>query len=362
MPLGSQTKGGITKRLLPLLAAALLVSMLVSFISACGAPKLSYVFVDGEQRDYMLRMSVAEKGGGGETLGTVTLEALLHAEVNMDKQHSCACFVTIDYGDAKISTTGSGQSSGNQIPRAYFHLYEDGLLTFTAPSPRDDGYSIELAKTGPNGSLSIMLLNTLVCKCFAQPLRDSRHDLQTGDEWMTTRQLPGEFMTYLYTGNRSTAGQNKETTLTKVTELTEERGLAELAWSSVTPLRGSRQIDMSESLLQSGMDPSELAALDPADLQPTVSMSGSSTSSGVAFVRMSDGWPERASVDRMTIDLTYAWSDQSGGTDQFSQEGAPLWPTTWRLIPSYPADLLASDEAEPVETILEITGSIEAVS
>ena len=181
-----------------------------------------------------------------------------------------------------------------------------------------------------------MLLNTFVGKCFAQPLRDSLHELKIGNEWTTIRQYPGEFMTYLYTGKRPTDDQNRETTQVKVTGLTGEGAFAELTWSSVTPLQGSRQVDLTERLLESGMDPSEIAALDPAELEATLTMSGSSNCSGIAFVRTSDGWPQRASVDRMTVDLTSSWS--------------------------YPDDLLSSEELAPVEMILEITGSIEAIS
>ena len=311
--------------------------LLVPLISACGNPELSYVFVDGDHRDYQLVMAVAEKGPNGETLGTVTLEALLRTDVNIDLQHRCACFVTVDYEDAKISTTGSAQSSANEIPRAYFHLYEDRLLAFTGPASRGDNYSVELARTGPNGSLSVMLLNTFVGKCFAQPRRDCLHELKTGNEWTTIRQLPGEFMTYLYTGKRPTGDQNRETTQARVTGVTGEGALAELAWSSVTPLQSSRQVDLTERLLESGMDPSEIAVLTQDELEATLTMSGSSTCSGITFVRTSDGWPQRASVDRMTLDLISSWS-------------------------SYPEDLLSSQEAGPVEMILEITGSIEAIS
>ncbi len=327
---------GYRRRRIAGLAAVLSVLMLVPLVSACGNPKLSYVFVNDDHRKYKLSMAVAEKGPSGVTLGTVTLEALLRADVNINKLAPCACFVTVDYEDAKISTTGSAQSSGNQIPRAYFHLYEDRLLTFTGPTSRGDDRSVELARTGPNGSLSVMLLNTFVGKCFAQPRRDSLHELRIGDEWTTIRQFPGEFMTYLYTGKRPSGDQNRETTRVKVTGLTGEGAFAELAWSSVTPLQSSRQVDLTERLLESGMDLSEIDGLAPAELEGTVTMSGSSNCSGIAFVRTSDGWPQRASVDRMTVDLTSSWS--------------------------YPNDLLSSEEAGPVEMILEITGSIEAIS
>jgi hypothetical protein len=330
---------GNRRRRIASFAAVLSVLIVVPLISACGNPKLSYVFVDDDHRNYKLSMAVAEKGPNGETLGTVTLEALLRTGVNIDKLHPSACFVTIDYEDAKISTTGSAQSSGNQIPRAYFHLYgpQDRLLTFNGPAPRGDNDSVELARTGPNGSLSVMLLNTFVSKCFAQPLRDSLHELKIGNEWTTIGQFPGEFMTYLYTGNRPTDDQNRETTQVKVIGLTEEGAFAELAWSSVTPLQASRQVDLTERLLESGMDPSEIAGLTSKELEATVTMSGSSNCSGIAFVRTSDGWPQRASVDRMTVDLTSSWS-------------------------SYPNDLLSSEEAGTGEMTLEITGSIEAIS
>jgi hypothetical protein len=85
------------------------------------------------------------------------------------------------------------------------------------------------------------------------------------------------------------------------------------------------------------MDPSEIAVLAPDELEATLTTSGSSYCSGFTIVRTSDGWPQRASVDRMTVDLVSSWS-------------------------SYPEDLLSSEGAEPVETILEITGSIEAIS
>lgn len=321
------------------LAAVLSVLVLVPLISACGNPKLSYIFVDSDHRSYKLSMAVAEKGPTGETLGTVALEAVLRAAVNIDKAHSSACFVTVDYEDAKISTTGSAQSSGNQIPRAYFHLcgLQDRLLTFTGPAWRGGNDSVELARTGPNGSLSVILLNTLVGKCFAQPLRDSLHELKIGNEWTTIRQFPGEFMTYLYTGQRLTGDQNKETTQVKVTGLTGEGAIAELAWSSVTPLQGSRQVDLTERLLASGRDPSEVAALTTEELTGTLAKSGSSNCSGIAFVRTSDGWPQRGSVDRMTVDLTSSWSN-------------------------YPDDLLSSQEPGPGKMILEITASIEAIS
>ena len=210
------------------------------------------------------------------------------------------------------------------------------MLTFNGPTPRGDNYSLELARTGPNGSLSVVLLNTFVGKCFAQPRRDSLHELKIGDEWTTIRQYPGEFMTYLYTGKRPTGDQNRETTQAKVTGLTGEGAFAELAWSSVTPLQSSRPVDLTERLLESGMDPSEIAVLTQG-LEATLTMSGSSNCSGIAFVRTSDGWPQRASVDRMTVDLISSWS-------------------------SYPDDLLSSEEVGPVEMILEITGSIEAIS
>ncbi len=325
---------GSRRRRIAGLAAVLSVLILVPLISACGNPKLSYVFVDGDHQKYKLSMAVAEKGPNGETLGTVTLEALLHIDANIDKPHRCASFVTVDYEDVKISTTGSAQSSGNQIPTAYFHLCEDRLLTFSGPAPRGDNYSVELARTGPNGSLSVMLLNTLVGKCFAQPRRDSLHELTTGNEWTTTRQLPDEFMTYLYTGKRPTDDQNRETTQVEVTGLTGEGAFAELAWSSVTPL--SWQVDRTERLLESGMDPSEIAVLTADEGEATMAMSGSHNCSGTAFVRTSDGWPQRASIDRMTVDLTSSWG--------------------------YPDDLSSSEEAGPVEMILEITGSIEAIS
>jgi hypothetical protein len=320
------------------LAAVLSVLVLVPLISACGNPKLSYVFVDGDHRDYKLSVAVAEKGPNGQTLGTVTVEALLRADVHINKLAPCACFVTVDYEDAKIGTTGAAQSSGNQIPRAYFHLYgpQDRLLTFNGPAWREDNDSGELAKTGPNGSLSVMLLNTFVGKCFAQPLRDSRHEFKIGDEWTTIRQYPGEFMAYLFMGKPPSGDQNRETTRVNVTGLTKEGAFAELAWSSVTPLQGSSQADATERLLESGMDSSEIAALDPAGLKSTLTMSGSGNCSGIAFVRTSDGWPQRASVDRMTVDLTSSWS--------------------------YPDGLLSSEEVAPEEMILEITGSIEAIS
>jgi hypothetical protein len=322
---------GNRRRRIAGLAAVLLVLILVPLISACGNPNLSYVFVDGDHREYSLSMAVAEKGPNGETLGTVTLEALLRADVNIDKQHRCACFVTVDYEDVKISTTGSAQSSGNEIPRAYFHLCEDRLLTFSGPAPRGDNYSVELARTGPNGSLSVMLLNTLVGKFFAQPRRDSLHELKIGNEWITTRQLPGGFMTYLYGGQRPTEAQSWETTQAEVTGTTGEGAFAELAWSSVTPLQGSRQVDLTERLLESGMDPSEIAVPTADEGETTMTMSGSSNCSGTAFVRTSDGWPQRASVDRMTVDLTSSWGYSDG---------------------------LSGAE----EMILEITGSIEAIS
>ena len=318
------------------LAAVLSVLVLVPLISACGNPKLAYVFFDDDHQEYRLSMAVAEKGPNGETLGTVTLEALLSTDVNIDKLHPCACFVTVDYEDAKISTTGSAQSSGAQIPRAYFHLCEDRLLTFTGPAWRGGSDSVELARTGPNGSLNAMLLNTFVGKCFAQPRRDALHQLKIGSEWTTIRQYPGEFMAYMYTGKVPIGDQNRETTQAKVTGLTGEGALAELAWSSVTPLQASRQEDLTGRLLESGMDLSEIDALGPAGLEATLTMSGSSNCSGVAFVRVSDGWPQRASVERMTVDLTSSWS--------------------------YPGDLLSSEEPVPVEMLLEITGSIEAIS
>jgi hypothetical protein len=319
------------------LATVLSVLILVPLISACGNPKLSYVFDDGDHRNYKLSMAVAEKGPTGETLGTVALEVVLRADVNINKVHPSACFVTVDYEDAKMSTTGSAQSSGNQIPRAYFHLYgpQDRLLTFTGPAWRGGNDSVELARTGPNGSLSVMLLNTIVGKCFAQPLRNSLHRLKIGNEWTTIREFPGEFLTYTYTAKRPTDDQNRETTQAKVAGLMGEGEFAELAWSSATPLWSSRQVDLTDRLLQSGMDPSEVAGLTPAEREATVTMSGSSNCSGIAFVQTSDGWPQRASVDRMTVDLTSSWS--------------------------YP-DLLSSEEPGPVQMILEITGSIEAIS
>ncbi len=319
------------------LAAVLSLLILLPLISACGNPKLSYVFVDDDHRDYRLSLSVAEKGPTGETLGTVALEAVLRADVNIDKVHPSACFVTVDYEEPKISTTGSAQSSGNQIPRAYFHLYgsQDRLLTFTGPAWRGGNDSVELARTGPNGSLSVMLLNTIVGKCFAQPLRDSLRRLKSGSEWTTVQEFPGEFMTYMYTTKRPTDDQGRETTQAKVAGLVGEGEFAELAWSSATPLWSSRQVDLTDKLLQSGMDPSEVADLTPAEREATVTMSGSSNCSGIAFVQTSDGWPQRASVDRMTVDLTSSWR--------------------------YP-ELLSSQEPGPAEMILEITGSVEATS
>ncbi len=333
------SSAGNRRRRIVSLVAVLSVLILVPLMSACGNPKLSYVFVDGDHQRYKLSMTVAEKGSNGETLGTVTLEALLRTDVNIDKLHSSANFVTADYEDVTISTTGSAQSSGNQIPRAYFHLYEDRLLTFTGPAWRGDNDSVELARTGPNGSLSAMLLNTFVGNCFAQPRRDSAHDLKIGNEWRTVRQSPSRLLTCLCTGKRPTEVQNSETTQVKVTGLTEEGAFAELAWSSVTPLQGSSQVDATERLLDSGVDPSEIADLTSAERQTTLTMSGSSNCSGIAFVRTSDGWPQRASVDRMTVNLTSSWS--------------------------YPDYLVSSEEPGPVEIvdmILEITGSIEAIS
>ena len=318
------------------LAAVLSVLLLVSLSSSCANPKLSYVFVDGDYEAYKLSLAVAEKGPNGETLGTVGLEALLRAHVNIDKNHRCACFVTIDYEDTELSTTASAWSSGNQIPRAYFHLCEDRLLTFADPASRGDGCSDELAKTGPNGSLGTMLLNTFVGKCFAQPIRDSRQELKIGNEWTTTRRLPGEFMTYLCNGQRPSKNQIWETTQVVVTGLAGEGESANLAWSSITPLQGSWQVDPTERLLELGMDPSEIAGLAPGEWEATMTMSGSCSCSGTTLVRMSDGWPQRASVERMTIDVISSWT--------------------------YPEGLLLSEEIEPVEMILEITGSIEATS
>ena len=330
---------GNRRRRIASLAAVLSVLILLPLISACGNPKLSYVFVDDDHRNYKLSMAVAEKGPTGETLGTVALEAVLRADVNVDKVHPSACFVTVDYENTKISTTGSAQSSGNQIPRAYFYLFgpQDRLLTLTGPAWGGGNDSVELARTGPNGSLSVMLLNTIVGKCFAQPLRDSLHELKIGNEWTTIRELPGESMAYLYTGQRLTGDQNRETTRVKVTGLTGEGAIAELAWSSVTPLQGSQQVDLTERLLASGRDSSEIAALTPEELTGTLTKSGSSNCSGIAFVRRSDGWPQRGSVDLMTVDLTSSWSN-------------------------YPDDLLSSQEPGPGRMILEITGSIEAIS
>jgi hypothetical protein len=315
-------------------AAALSLLILVAIVSACGDPKLSYSFVDGDHHEYRLSVAVAEKAPNGQALGTVTLEALLRTDVNVDTKHPCACFVTVDYEDAKISTTGSAQYRGNHIPRTYFHLCEDRLLTFNGPAWRGGSDSVELARTGPNGSFDVMLLNTFVAKCFGQPRRDSFHQLKIGSEWTTIGQCPGEFVTYTYTDKRPTGDQNRETTQVKVTGLTPDDALAELAWTSVTPLGCSRQKDLTESLLESGMDPSEIAYLCPGGAAGTLTMSGCCSCSGVAFVRMSDGWPQRASVDRMTVDLTSSWM--------------------------YPDDLL-TEEPEPVETILDITGSIEAI-
>ena len=331
-----QTALGVGKRRrrLASIAVVLSVLLLVPFISACGDPQLSYVFVDDDHRNYKLSMAVAEKGPNGATLGTVTVEALLRTAVNIDTQHRCACFVTVDYEDARISTTGSAQSSGNEIPRAYFHLYEDRLPTFTGPASRGDNYSVELARTGPNGSLGVMLLNTFVGKCFAQPRRDSLHQLKIGNEWTTIRQLPGEFMTYLYTGKGPNDYQNGETTQVRVTGVTGEGAFAELAWSSVTPLQSSRQADLTERLLEAGMDPSEIAVLAADEREATLTISGSSTCSGITYVGTSDGWPQWALVDRMTVDLISSWS-------------------------SYPEHLLSIPDAAPVEMILEITGSIE---
>ena len=319
------------------LAAALSVLILVPLISACGNPKLAYVFVNGDQHEYKLNMAVAEKGPNGETLGTITLEALLRIGVKIDKLHSCGCCVTVDYENAKMTTTGSALNSGKQIPRAYFHLYGDRLVTLTEPTGRAVDYSVELATTGPNGSLSVMLLNAFVDKCLAQPQRDSAHEFKIGNEWTTTRQVPGEFMTYLYTGKRPTGDQNRETTQVRVTGLTEGGAFAELAWSSVTPLQGSRQVDLTDRLLETGMDPSEIAALTPAEREATRTISGSSNCSGIAFVRTSDGWPQRASVDRMTVVLTNSMNN-------------------------YPENLLDPSVTEPVEMTLEIRGSIEAIS
>lgn len=324
------------------LALVLWVLMLVPLLSSCGNPKLSYVFLDDDHREYVLSMAVAEKSPSGETLGTVTLEAVLRTRVSVDKVARCARFVTVDYEDVRISTTGSAQSSGNQIPRAYFHLYDlygDRLPALAEPARRGDNYSVELATTGPNGSLSVMLLNTFVGKCFGQPQRNPSRELKVGNEWTTVRECPGEFMTYLYAGKRPTGDQNRETTQVKVTGLKAEGALAELAWSSATPLQGSRRVDLTTSLLGSGMDPSEIAALTLVNLEAPVTMSvfGSSQCSGIALVRASDGWPQRVSVDRMVLDLTYSWQ---GPAD----------------------DPLSSEAAGAVEMILEITGSIEAIS
>jgi hypothetical protein len=341
------------------LIALLSALVLVPLISACGEPSLSYAFVDGESRDYRLTMTVAEKSPNRETLGTVDLEALLRVGASINESASCACFATVDYQDPRISTNGAAATSGDSIPRGYFPLHADGLLGFTAPTPRGDGYSVDIARTGPNGSLSVMLLNTFVGKCLAQPLRDSVHGLKKDNEWTTVRQSPGEFLTYLYTGVRTTGSDNRETTNVKVTGLTDDGALAELSWSSLTPLRGSKRIDLTESFAQSGID---LAYVDSTQLQPTIDISGWSDCSGVSLVRTSDGWPQRVSVDRMTLDLTYWWDgwseDSPSGSD--GQEG--MWPRTWSLVPSYPADLLSSQAAGPVEVILEITGAIEAVS
>ena len=83
---------GNRRRRIASLAAVLSVLILVPLISACGNPKLSYVFVDDDHREYKLSMAVAEKGPNGETLGTVTLEALLRADVNIDKLASLCVF------------------------------------------------------------------------------------------------------------------------------------------------------------------------------------------------------------------------------------------------------------------------------
>jgi hypothetical protein len=119
-----------------LFGAFLVALALAPPLSACGDPQLAYVFVDGDHREYKLTMVVAETDADRETLGTVTLEALLRVDVNIDERAPNACFATVDYEDAKIITTGFAQTSGNTIPRAYFHLCGDHLLTFDAPAPR----------------------------------------------------------------------------------------------------------------------------------------------------------------------------------------------------------------------------------
>jgi hypothetical protein len=184
-----------------------------------------------------------------------------------------------------------------------------------------------------------MLLNTFVGKCFGQPQRGSIDDLSIGSEWTTIRKFPGEFLTYLYTGRRPKSDQNRETTQVKLTGLTADAAFAELAWSSVTPLQGSREVDLTESLLLSGLDPSEIAALTPFGLEAivTMSVSGYCDCSGTALVRMSDGWPQRVAVDRMNVDLMFSWSGP-------------------------PDDPVLSEETGAVEMILEITGSIDAIS
>ncbi len=323
---------------LTVLAVCVSVLVLASLVSGCGNPRLAYVFVDDDQREYKLNMTVAEKGSNGETLGTVTIEALLRTGASIDPPHPSACFITVDYDDVKISTTGLAQRTGNQIPRAYFPLCLDRLVTVTGPARRGDDGSVELASVGANGSLTGSLLNTFVGKCFAQPLRDSLHEVRIGSQWTTILQSPGEFMTYLYTGKRPTGDQNKETTRVRVTGLTAEGAFAELAWSSITALQCTKQVALTETLLGSGMDPSEIADRTPAKGEATATMSvfGSSDCSGIAVVQTADGWPLRASVDRMTIDLTYLWSN-------------------------YPEDLVPSEEAAPVGMILELTGSIEAL-
>lgn len=317
------------------LAAGLFLLALLPFVSACGNPNLSYLLTDGDHRDYQLNMAVTEKGPNGEALGTVSLEALLSADVYLDKQHPCACYVTIDYDDAKLDTDGLAQSSGNQIPTAYFPLREGHLLAFTGPAWRGDGCCVELARTGPNGSLSAMLLNMFLGECLAQPLRDARHELKIGNEWETTRQLPGNLMSYLYAGQRLAKNQSWETTQVRVTQLAGDQALADMAWSSVAPLWSSWPVDLTERLLEIGIDPEQIAAMALGEWEATRTVNGSYSCSGTTSVRVSDGWPQRASVDRMTIDLVSSWS--------------------------YPEDLLSPDDIQPERTTLEITGSIDAL-